>query len=584
MKKFKLFAVAVFAMLSTNAFAKVGDVDANTVFRFEITKDYVASPEALGTATILGFVADYTAVATTTIPATINGATYGGKYKVTAIAKDAFKGKAITKIDLSAAENLTEIGAGAFSGTSITSLDLSATKVAVLNQLFETTNKKVKSVKLPKTLTTIGENAFNGLSALNKITFAAQSGTDKYSLTIGANAFKNTMALTTLTLPANVSYIAANAFAKTYLTTLTISGDIPAYADATSYASAKEYNEAKKTDLDDEAFGKLSAEEKIKTPATGVATGAFVKNGSQALTVNYTPSTAGENRASFKQDAFAASGANVWVTFVTTTHYGETTLAEEVGVFEADAKGNVLYGAKLDFTPTGLATIPVYNQGGTSYSYGTFYDKANDITIAKKQGDANVMVYGAYVDNAKTPAVLMEQMHLIGGLYYIPKNTPIIVKTSGTAAVEYVKGADLKGNDSQNYKKSTEVKDGDPVNVLQNEIKVYEGEDDYAVNVVVPEKTYAIFLKPLAETAFGWAEFADNRVIKKGQFYLVANDPAAASRLIWLDGSEEDQVTAIQNVKTAAKNNGAIFNLAGQKVNAAYKGVVIKDGKKYIQK
>ena len=40
--------------------------------------------------------------------------------------------------------------------------------------------------------------------------------------------------------------------------------------------------------------------------------------------------------------------------------------------------------------------------------------------------------------------------------------------------------------------------------------------------------------------------------------------------------------TAIKSVK-AAKEDGAIYNLAGQKVNATYKGVVIKNGKKYIQ-
>jgi hypothetical protein len=42
--------------------------------------------------------------------------------------------------------------------------------------------------------------------------------------------------------------------------------------------------------------------------------------------------------------------------------------------------------------------------------------------------------------------------------------------------------------------------------------------------------------------------------------------------------------TAIKTVKAAKKFEGAIYNLAGQKVNASYKGVVIKDGKKYIQK
>ncbi len=43
--------------------------------------------------------------------------------------------------------------------------------------------------------------------------------------------------------------------------------------------------------------------------------------------------------------------------------------------------------------------------------------------------------------------------------------------------------------------------------------------------------------------------------------------------------------TAIQGAKVVTvAGNGAIYNLAGQKVDAAYKGIVIKDGKKYIQK
>ena len=42
--------------------------------------------------------------------------------------------------------------------------------------------------------------------------------------------------------------------------------------------------------------------------------------------------------------------------------------------------------------------------------------------------------------------------------------------------------------------------------------------------------------------------------------------------------------TAIKAVKKVGKTNGAMYNLAGQKVNASYKGVVIKDGKKYIMK
>lgn len=42
--------------------------------------------------------------------------------------------------------------------------------------------------------------------------------------------------------------------------------------------------------------------------------------------------------------------------------------------------------------------------------------------------------------------------------------------------------------------------------------------------------------------------------------------------------------SAINAVKKAANADGAIYNIAGQKVNASYKGLVIKNGKKYIQK
>ena len=43
--------------------------------------------------------------------------------------------------------------------------------------------------------------------------------------------------------------------------------------------------------------------------------------------------------------------------------------------------------------------------------------------------------------------------------------------------------------------------------------------------------------------------------------------------------------TAIQSAKViTVAADGAIYNLAGQKVGASYKGIVIKDGKKFIQK
>lgn len=52
---------------------------------------------------------------------------------------------------------------------------------------------------------------------------------------------------------------------------------------------------------------------------------------------------------------------------------------------------------------------------------------------------------------------------------------------------------------------------------------------------------------------------------------------------IWL--MSDDTFTGIEGVKASAgKKNSGTFNVAGQRVDAAYKGIVIKDGKKFLQK
>jgi hypothetical protein len=47
---------------------------------------------------------------------------------------------------------------------------------------------------------------------------------------------------------------------------------------------------------------------------------------------------------------------------------------------------------------------------------------------------------------------------------------------------------------------------------------------------------------------------------------------------------DPNETTAIQTVKAAQATDGAVYNLAGQKVGNDFKGIVIKDGKKMLQK
>lgn len=47
---------------------------------------------------------------------------------------------------------------------------------------------------------------------------------------------------------------------------------------------------------------------------------------------------------------------------------------------------------------------------------------------------------------------------------------------------------------------------------------------------------------------------------------------------------EKRNTTDIQSIKVAKSTNNTIYNLAGQKVNTSYKGIVIRNGKKVVTK
>ena len=508
------------------------------------------------------------------------------------------------------ATNVTSIGARAFKKTAITTLNLKNTKITKLEQLFEAVNSKVTKVVLPKTLETIKTQAFQGLGALTEIDFSACTT----ALAIKANAFQTTVNLKELTLPACLVALEDNALAGSYIETLTITSNTTAGKPTIGNTGATRLTDLTFTgdfkgvigDGTNAAFtsvetltftGKLEGTIKTASFATdaalttvnfqgdivasAVAASAFAKTGDQAITVTYAPSaTAAGINNSFAQDAFATAAAAVYVTFNTTTAYGEKL---NDGTLTADANGNVLYGVNLVFTATPTTadgTIDVAKKDGVgSYYYGTI-TTTGAIKIAKKQGDANVMVYGAYVDNADATAILMDQLHLIGGYYYIPTGKNVIVKTSKDAAVEYF--ADGSVNNSCNFNSSAND---------QNEIKsIAAGTDDqFAASIketAAASGKVVYFLAPIAEYGLFWTGFKDERIVSAGQFYLWADPTAGAARVVWLDGSEEDQIiTGINTIETKkAVVDGVTYNLAGQKVNTNYKGIVIKNGKKFIQK
>lgn len=70
----------------------------------------------------------------------------------------------------------------------------------------------------------------------------------------------------------------------------------------------------------------------------------------------------------------------------------------------------------------------------------------------------------------------------------------------------------------------------------------------------------------------------DNITLSPFRAYLSA--PGAPAKLAILI----TETTGINSVKTDAERNNAIYNLAGQRVSKDYKGIVVKNGKKFIQR
>ena len=83
------------------------------------------------------------------------------------------------------------------------------------------------------------------------------------------------------------------------------------------------------------------------------------------------------------------------------------------------------------------------------------------------------------------------------------------------------------------------------------------------------------------ETDGGLGFYQYTADLEVGDIYLLASNPANVRLGIVVDG----EATAINSVKAeAGKANEATYNMAGQRVNGSYKGIVIKNGKKYMIK
>lgn len=86
------------------------------------------------------------------------------------------------------------------------------------------------------------------------------------------------------------------------------------------------------------------------------------------------------------------------------------------------------------------------------------------------------------------------------------------------------------------------------------------------------------FTTKFGTPAFAQVQSGQDIPAKKG--YIVLNGASAAKYAINFDG----EATGIHTIEAASAANGAMYNLAGQRVDKSYKGIVIVNGKKYLNK
>ena len=333
-----------------------------------------------------------------------------------------------------------------------------------------------------------------------------------------------------------------------------------------------------------------------------VAEGAFkpaIATDQLFVSYSYNESDLDPNVTPFAKKTFWSDLVTSLTPRTVTLSIANEELAARVRSLQKDDAADIFYDVILIAIPQSLL---VYQKDSGNTSYGRFqFTKdafPNGLQISRHQDGVTFTLYTTYVENdedAKIVTINMQPVPSLDGKYYIPAGELpkiFIVKATGTTGeTTPMKYTDNVAGTKSNYWYPGDVdKTVRIAETQQTNEKLCAGTADDPFNNLnnpaAPKDIYFISNPAnhkgiLAQT---W-DFNTNHdvYVAVGSFYVIAPRYAGASaaRIVWLDGSEE--TTAIKDVKNVVED-GVIYNLAGQKVDANYKGIVIKNGKKMIQK
>ena len=188
-----------------------------------------------------------------------------------------------------------------------------------------------------------------------------------------------------------------------------------------------------------------------------------------------------------------------------------------------------------------------------NYGYTTFScDQALDLTTENMP--EGLEAYKAAVNGTKVNLTKLDQT--------VPANTGFLLK--GTAATEYVL-----------------MKASEGTTVEGNDFLATDG-----TSVITSDETNYIFVMKKNQETLTFSKYVGTAALPVNKAYLVvpaANFDGGNARLSFT--FEEGEATGIATAEGASRmNDGAVYNLQGQKVEKAQKGLYIVNGKKVVIK
>ena len=229
---------------------------------------------------------------------------------------------------------------------------------------------------------------------------------------------------------------------------------------------------------------------------------------------------------------------------------------------------NGVYSATIDIANAGSYEYKIRQDHDWAINWG---DNGDGTGVQDGPNFKAELPAGASITITFDPATAAINAYVAGGVLPPDGNTVLwdtetaFDSWSATIVIETEKFADIKAGDI--IRVSYKDKGGD-FNPIYKHVEDWSDWTDFQNAINKDNEGY--FEAPVTEDAI--AELQSKGLRFQGVGFVLTKVELISD------------ASAINKVKATKKFEGAIYNIAGQKVSASYKGMVIKDGKKFIQK